>query len=104
MKRDSVSVYVHMRRDIPSPPPPPYAVVPILDDPPILPQAAYGLECNFYVENLKIALFCNTLIYKLQVFCSLKLKLYLLRLYNVWNLFKEKTNKFIQKTDHTTFN
>ena len=76
MKRDSVSVYVHMRRDIPSPPPPPYAVVPILDDPPILPQAAYGLECNFYVENLKIALFCNTLIYKLQVFCSLKLKLY----------------------------
>ena len=96
MKRDSVSVYVHMRRDIPSPPPPPYAVVPILDDPPILPQAAYGLECNFYVENLKIALFCNTLIYKLQV--------YLLRLYNVWNLFKEKTNKFIQKTDHTTFN
>ena len=47
MKRDSVSVYVHMRRDIPSPPPPSYAVVPILDDPPILPQAAYGLECNF---------------------------------------------------------
>ena len=77
MKRDSVSVYVHMRYDIPSPlPPPPYAVVRILDDPPILTQAAYGLECNFYVENLKIALFCNTLIYKLQVFCSLKLKLY----------------------------
>ena len=63
-----------------------------------------GLECNFYVENLKLALFFNTFIYKLKGFCSPKLKLHLLRLYNVWNLFKEKTNKFIEKTDHIALN
>ena len=55
------------------------------------------LECNFCEENLKTALFCNTFIYKLKVILVLKL-------YNVWNLFMEKTNKFIEKTDHTTLN
>ena len=35
-----------------------------------------GLECNFYEENLKTALFCNTFIYKLKVTCSPRLKLY----------------------------
>ena len=35
-----------------------------------------GLECHFYVENLKLPLFCNTFICKLNVFCSPRLKLY----------------------------
>ena len=34
------------------------------------------LECNFLVENLKAALFCNTFIYKLKVTCCPRLKLY----------------------------
>ena len=59
-----------------------------------------GLECSFSVENLKIALFCNTFIYKLKVFCSPRLKSHLLRLYNVWNLFKEITNEFVEKTPY----
>ena len=44
-------------------------------------------------------------IYKLKVTCSLRLKLYWYRDFdNVWNLFKEKTNEFIEKTDHTMVN
>ena len=62
-----------------------------------------GSECNFYEENLKTALFCNTLIYKLKGTCSPRLIL-VSRLYNVWNLLKEKTNEFIEKTDHTMVN
>ena len=60
----------------------------------------------FYVGNLKIALFCNTFVCKLKVFCSPKLKSDLLRPYIIVgrSLFNEITNKFIENTDHITLN